>query len=125
MRRNGETLIRGRYGTRHVELTPGTKLSATWVSLMALTERVHSDGAIPPGRRYFFLIFLLPESLIIWDASHELLDAIPVVEAWETQSGVFFLQHVVIVRLDTLLLDPTLDIFLLFTRRKRVVGIVL
>ena len=36
-----------------------------------------------------------------------------------------FLPHDVIVRLHTLLLDPTLDICLLFTRHKRVVGIVL
>ena len=35
--------------------------------------------------------FPLPESLIIWHASHELLDAITILEAWETQSGVFFL----------------------------------
>jgi hypothetical protein len=69
--------------------------------------------------------FPLPERQIIWHASHELLDAIPVFEAWETQSGVFFLRHVVIVRLHAVLLDPTLDIFVLFTRRKRVVGIVL
>jgi hypothetical protein len=60
----------------------------------------------------------------MWHASDELLEAIPVFEAWETQSGVFFLQHVVIVRLYTLLLDPTLDIFELFTRHKRVVAIV-
>jgi len=26
------------------------------VSLMALTERVHSDGAIPPGRKCFLLM---------------------------------------------------------------------
>jgi hypothetical protein len=67
----------------------------------------------------------LPESLILWHAIHELLDAIPVFEAWETQSGVFFLQHVAIVHPHTLLLDPTLDRFLLFTCRKRVVGTVL
>jgi len=69
--------------------------------------------------------FPLPESLIIWHASHELLEAIPIFEAWETQSGVFFLQYVAIVRLHTLLLDPTLDMFVLFTRCKLVVGIVL
>jgi len=68
--------------------------------------------------------FPLPESLMIWHASHELLDAIPICEAWEAQSGVFFLQYVVKVRLRELILDPTLDIFVLFTRRKRVVGIV-
>jgi hypothetical protein len=69
--------------------------------------------------------FPLLASLIIWHGSHELLDALPVFEAWETQSGVFFLQHVVIVRLHALLLDPTLDIFVLFALRKRIVGIVL
>jgi hypothetical protein len=67
----------------------------------------------------------LPESLIIWHASHKLLDAILVFEAWGTQSGVFFLQHVVIVRLHALVLDPTLDIFVLFMRCKWIVGIVL
>jgi len=70
------------------------------------------------------LYFPLPESLIIWHPSHELLDAIPVFGASETQSGVFFLQHLVIVRLHALLLDLTVDIFVLFTRRERVVGIV-
>ena len=61
--------------------------------------------------------FPLPESQIIWHASHELPDAIPVFEDWETQSGAFFLQHIVIVCLHALRLDHTLDIFLLFTRR--------
>jgi hypothetical protein len=41
------------------------------------------------------------------------------------QSGVFFLQHVVIERLHALLLDPPLDIFVLFTCRKWVAWIVL
>jgi hypothetical protein len=61
----------------------------------------------------------------MWHGSHELLDAIPIFEASEMQSGVFFLQHIVIVRLHALLLDPTLDIFVFFTRRKRILGIVL
>jgi len=69
--------------------------------------------------------FPLPKSQIIWHASHELLATIPISEAWETQTSVFFLQHIVIVPLHALLLDPTLDIFVLFTRRKRIVGIVL
>ena len=69
--------------------------------------------------------FPLPESLIIWHARQELLDALPIFERWEMESGVLFLQQLVIVRLHTLFLDPTLDIFILFTRRKRVVGIVL
>ena len=37
-------------------MRPGAELSATGVSLMALMERVHSDGAIPPGRKYFLLM---------------------------------------------------------------------
>jgi len=41
------------------------------------------------------------------------------------QIGVLSLQHVVIVCLHTLLLNPTLEIFVLFTCRKLVVGIVL
>jgi len=68
--------------------------------------------------------FPLPEIQIIWHASHELLHAIPVFEASEMQIGVFFLQHIVIVRLHALLLDPRLDIFVLFTRRKWTVAIV-
>jgi hypothetical protein len=78
-----------------------------------------------PSHMFESVYFALPESLIIWHGSHELLVAIPIFEAWETQSGVFFLQHVVIVHLHALLLHPTLDIFVLFTRRKRVVGIFL
>jgi hypothetical protein len=54
-----------------------------------------------------------------------LLNAIPVVEAWEKQSGDFFLQHIVRVSLHTLLLNPTLNIFVLLVHRKRVVVIVL
>ena len=61
--------------------------------------------------------------MIIWHASHELLDPISVFEAWDMQSGVLFPQHVVIVRLHACLFDLTLDIFVLFTRRKWVVGI--
>ena len=57
--------------------------------------------------------------------SHEEVDAIPVFEAGEMQSGVCTVQHVVIVCLHALLLDPTLDIFVLFTQRTMVVGFVL
>jgi hypothetical protein len=67
----------------------------------------------------------LHESLIISHASHELLDSIPVFEAWETRSGVFLLQHVLIVCLHALLLDPTMDIFVHLTRRKQIVESVL
>jgi len=55
-RRNGDTAIGGRYATRCVVLTLGAEQSATGVSLTALTERVHSDGAIPPGRKCFLLM---------------------------------------------------------------------
>jgi hypothetical protein len=55
-RRNSETAIRGRYGTRCVELMPGAEWSATVVSLRALREHVYSDWAIPPGRKYFLLM---------------------------------------------------------------------
>jgi len=61
--------------------------------------------------------FPLPVSLIIWHASHDLQDVIPVCDAQETRSSVFYLQQIVIVCLHALLRDPTLDIFLLFTRR--------
>jgi hypothetical protein len=54
-----------------------------------------------------------------------LLDTIAVFESWETLRGVFFLQHVVMLSLYALLLDSTLDNFVLFTRRKWIVGIVL
>jgi hypothetical protein len=56
MRSNGESAIRGRCGTRRVELTPVAEYSATAVSLTALTERIHSDGAVPPRRKYFLLM---------------------------------------------------------------------
>jgi len=61
----------------------------------------------------------------MWHASSVLLDSSPVFEAWETQSGVFFLQQVVLVRLNGLVVDSTVDIFVLFTRHKRIVGIIL
>jgi len=67
----------------------------------------------------------LPKSLIIWHASHELLDIIPVFKPWDTQSGVFFLQQCVVVCLHTTLLDTRQDRFLLLTRRKWVVGSVM
>jgi len=41
---------------QHIDLTPGAELSATGVSLTPRMERVHSDGAIPPGRKYFLLM---------------------------------------------------------------------
>jgi hypothetical protein len=53
------------------------------------------------------------------------MDAIPVFEDCKMQSGVLFLQHIIIVRLRAHLLDPPLHIFVLFTCRTWVVGIVL
>lgn len=44
-------------------------------------------------------------------ASHELQDAIPGLEASETQSGDFFIPPTVIVRLYARLLDPALPTF--------------
>jgi len=41
-----------------VVMTPGAELSAAGVPLMALTEPVHSDGAILPGPKCFFLMSL-------------------------------------------------------------------
>jgi hypothetical protein len=69
--------------------------------------------------------FRLPESQIISHASPERLDTITVFEAWAMQSGVLFLQHVVRVRLHAHHLNPRLDIFVLSTRSKLVVEIVL
>jgi hypothetical protein len=69
--------------------------------------------------------FYILESQIISHVSHDLLYAIPVVDAWETLSCVFLLRHFVIVRIHALLRDLTLDIFVLFTRCKRIPGIVL
>jgi hypothetical protein len=53
------------------------------------------------------------------------MNAIPVFEASETQSGVFFLQHSVIVRLHTLPFEATLGEFIFFAGRKRVIEIAL
>ena len=54
--RNGETAIGGRYTTRRVVLMPGVAYSVTGVSLTALMERVHSEGAIPPQWNMFLLM---------------------------------------------------------------------
>jgi hypothetical protein len=71
------------------------------------------------------MVFPHRESLIIWHACDELLEVIPIFEASEMQSGISFLQHVVIVCLRALLLNPTLDIFVQYTHPKWVVGNVL
>jgi hypothetical protein len=49
----------------------------------------------------------------------------PFLKLGKFQSSVIFLQDIVIVRVDALLLDPTQDIFELFTCHKLVIGIVL
>jgi hypothetical protein len=38
-------------------IDPSEEVSATGVSVMALTERVHSDVAIPTGRKCFLLMY--------------------------------------------------------------------
>jgi hypothetical protein len=68
--------------------------------------------------------FPLPQCLIIWPYSHEIMHAMPIFEPWEMQSGVFFHQHVVIVCLHAFHLDPTLDIFVRCIYCKRVIRIV-
>jgi hypothetical protein len=57
-RRTGETAFGGRYATRPVVSRLGVEQYATGVSLTALTQHVHSDGAFPPGRIYFLLMSL-------------------------------------------------------------------
>ena len=55
----------------HVELTPGAEESATRVSLTAVTERVHSDGAILPGQQYSLRMMLskLDSKEVYYDVS--------------------------------------------------------
>jgi len=69
--------------------------------------------------------FPLPENLIICHTNRKLPVAMPEVETSGMQSGVFFLQHAVIVLLHALLPGPKRDILVLFTWRKQAVGIVL
>jgi hypothetical protein len=57
--------------------------------------------------------FTLPFRMMLGHARHELFDSISVFEPWETKSGVFFLQDNLIVSFHAILLDPTLDIFVL------------
>jgi hypothetical protein len=56
VRRTGETAMGGRYATRRVLVSPAAEYSPTRVSLMALAESVHSDGAIPPQWQCFLLM---------------------------------------------------------------------
>jgi hypothetical protein len=61
-----------------------------------------------------------PESLIGWHARHELVGAIPIVEASETETGLYFCQHIVIVCPHTPLFGLRRDTIELFTRHKQV-----
>jgi len=45
----------GWYATRRIILALGTEYAATRMSLMALMDCVHSDGANPPGRNFSLL----------------------------------------------------------------------
>jgi len=80
---------------------------------------------VNPSHMFESVLFPLHENLIIWHTRHKLLDVIPRLDVWEMQTSVLFLQHIVIVCLHALVLNLTLDIFVLFTRREWVVGIVL
>jgi len=51
----------GQYSTRRVVLAPGAEYAATGMSLMALSDRVHSDGAIPP--RPICVLLMLVQTL--------------------------------------------------------------
>jgi len=64
------------------------------------------------------VLFFHPERLNIWHACHELRDVIPVFDLWHMLSFVCFVQHIVLICLYGHLLDPTLDIFVLFTLPK-------
>ena len=100
-------------------------LAVAW--LLRQPSHAFDDVSTPGYDRAFVIVipshilvslwFPHPKSLIIWHVSHDLLDALPAFEAWEMLCCVFFLQHIVTVRLDAVLLDPTLDIFVLFTCR--------
>jgi hypothetical protein len=56
VRRIGEAAMGGRFATRWVVLMLGTVEAATGMSLMALTDRVHSDGAISPAQNTVLLM---------------------------------------------------------------------
>ena len=118
-----ETTLRGVYEMRGIG------------SLLHQSSRAFEDVSTPVFDRVLVIVipshileslsFPLPESLIIWHGSHEFLHAIPILEAWETQSGVFFLRHIVIVCVHAHLLHATLHIFVRFMRNTWVGGIVL
>jgi hypothetical protein len=65
MSSNSDTAIRGRYGTQQVDMSPVAEFSATAVSLMALTERNHSDRAIPPRQNFLSLTLSTAECYIL------------------------------------------------------------
>jgi len=58
-RRNCETAIGEQYAMRHSVLMLGAEYSTPAVSLMALTECIHSGAGILPGRKCFMLTCIL------------------------------------------------------------------
>jgi hypothetical protein len=63
--------------------------------------------------------FQLAKCHIIRSASQELPDANCLFDAWETQSGVIFISHMIVVRLHAVRDHPMLHILVLFTRLKQ------
>jgi len=76
MRRDSETEIGGRYTRRRVVLTPGAEQSATGVSLTALTEHVHPDGAIPPEPNFFLLMSCFSLIAVPASSTHSLVTVV-------------------------------------------------
>jgi len=56
MQRNAEIVIGGQYTMQRIVLMLGAKQSATWASLTALQDPVHSDGAISLEWNVFLLL---------------------------------------------------------------------
>jgi len=54
--RHGETVMGGRDATWCVVLTLGAEYAPTGMTRIALTERINSDGAIPPWQNYLLLL---------------------------------------------------------------------
>ena len=88
----------GRYTTRFVVLTPCWESSSTGVSLMSVPERLHSDGAIPPGQQCFLLMKMLQPMLYhSRDCAHH--QARFVIFAHLSQLRIFFITILVFPRL--------------------------
>jgi hypothetical protein len=63
-RSSSERVIIWQYGMRRVEMMPHVVELGTWVPLTGLTERVSSDGAIPPEQNHFLLMVFHKPTLI-------------------------------------------------------------